>query len=115
MAYIEMGVDDWYERAKSALESEEGLVLLVSGKAATRLRKHLGVARKKDKAGTWFNLFCMARYRDFHRLYFSGVAIGLGVAMEDNGGGDLLIRMNRRIGLEQLAAGVVVVDSARRS
>lgn len=114
MNQIAMGAGDWYQRASFALGNEEDLVLLVRGKAAIRLRQHLDVARKKDNTGSWWNIFVMLRYRAFHRLYFSGLALGLGVAVEDVGRDGLLIRMNRRIGLEQLAAGVIVVESARR-
>jgi hypothetical protein len=103
----------WYLQAKAKLDADLDLVILASGKAAIALRKHLRDMARKDRTGSWWNLYCMWRYPGFHKLYFLAIARGLGISIEDPKEGGLLVRMNRGIGQQPVPGGTYVIHSAR--
>jgi hypothetical protein len=105
----------WYAHAMSTLVANRELVILITGTAAPALRKHLATLSEEGQGAGYRTLFYMLRYRKVHRLFFSALAIGLGVAMEETAHGELLLRMNERIGHHGPCAGVFVVRKARTS
>jgi hypothetical protein len=113
MQRIAMNEKDWYAKAMVALAANRELVIAVDGSAASRLRRHLTAMSERGQGAGYWNILNMLRYRRFHRVFFSALAFGLGVSIEDTQEGKLLILMNQRVGNEEPSPRVLVVQRAR--
>lgn len=104
-----MGQRGWYYRALAEIRSTRELVLAIEGKPAQVLRAHLPVMVHLKSGFGWRNVVNMVRFGRLHRLYFSALALGLGVTME---GDDkrLILRMDDalRNGVNLLPGSVIL-------
>ena len=114
MRLISMADKDWYAEAMTALVGERELTIQVRGATAAGLRKHLATMSEQSRRAGWLNIFYMLRYRRFHRVFYSALALGLGVEMEDAENGQLLVRLNEKVGQQPPRPGVALIHTARR-
>ena len=114
MRFISMADKDWYAEAMTALVGERELTIQVRGATAAGLRKHLATMSEQSRRAGWLNIFYMLRYRRFHRVFYSALALGLGVEMEDTENGQLLVRLNEKVGQQPSRPGVALIHTARR-
>lgn len=115
MRPISMESKGWYAQAVGEMTAKREVVVLVGGRAARELRYDLTMVGEGHQRGGAVSLWHIIRYRVFYRLVARALALGLGVSMEDTQEGQLLVKMNSRIGCERLSAGVFVVYKARCS
>ena len=112
MDTIFMSEKGWYSRALSLIRTERSVKLVVEGRHARVLTKHLPMMAKPGDGFTFRNVFNMARFARLHRLYFSALNHGLGVSMEPDGE-RLVLRMNDRIRGVPAGPTVVILREAR--
>lgn len=112
MQPIDMSAKDWYPQAMISVVQKREVVIHVSGVSAAILRTHLAAIGEKSTKAGWRNIFNMLRFRKFHRTFYSALAIGLGVEIE-NDDGRLVIRMNDGVGHQPPQNGVLVIQTAR--
>src|SRR2546423_10549027 len=112
METVFMSEKGWYIKALSQVRTERAVELVVQGRHARVLTKHLPMMAKPSARFTVRSVFNMVRFGRVHRLYFSALAHGLGVSMEPDGD-RLILRMNDRIGGVPAGSTVVVLRAAR--